>query len=78
MIVKVLELESRNELVEQSSTFVDLSFEQVSVAARLEGLSIAILLDTLYARRKTSRTAGVLRITLVTFYKDLHERRGRK
>lgn len=64
MIVEILELEARDELVEQSGTFVDLGLEQVGVPARLQCLTIAVLLDTLDTGGETRRAARVLGITL--------------
>jgi hypothetical protein len=52
MVVKVLKLKARDELVEEGSTFVDLSLKEISVTARFQRLAVTILLDTLYASSK--------------------------
>ena len=53
MIVEILQFEARNKLVEKGSTFINLRFDEVSVASRLESLSVPILLITFHASSLT-------------------------
>lgn len=62
VIIQELELEARNELLQEKSAFVNLSLELVGIPARLERLAMSVFLCTLDACTLTRPAIGQHRV----------------